>query len=137
MVQTAAQKLGVKPGMRVRVEGVAPETVRNHVNTGSEPATPTTDGPAEIILFYAHSVEDVTGRASALFADVAPNGRFWVAYRKGATKKAPAGTPGEEPLHRDSLQRALMAQNLEGVTLIALDDIWSAMRVKRAVSREP
>ena len=37
-----------------------------------------------------------------------------------------------EPLHRDSLRRALSAHNLEGVTLIALDDTWSAMRVKRA-----
>lgn len=130
MAQTTLQKLGIKPGMRVRCEGSAREVARAHLGALPEGATIVDVGSADLILFYAHSLDDVAGHAKRLFNDVVSGGRFWIAYRKGATRRTAAGGTDGEPLHRDSLQRVLLEHGLEGVTLIALDDIWSAMRVK-------
>src|ERR1700761_8653518 len=72
-----------------------------------------------IVVLVANSVEDVLEKARGAFEPVADGGRLWIAYRKGA-----------KPLHRDTLQDALHQVGLDGVTLIALNDEWSAMRVR-------
>lgn len=51
-------------------------------------------------------------------------GVLWVAYRKGGAK---AGTD----LNRDIIWRRLEPEGLTGVTLVAIDDEWSAMRFRR------
>jgi hypothetical protein len=55
---------------------------------------------------------------------VPPGGVIWVAYRKGG---AAAGTD----LNRDIIWRRLEPEGLAGVTLVAIDDEWSAMRFRR------
>ncbi len=51
-------------------------------------------------------------------------GVIWIAYRKGG---AHAGTD----LNRDIIWRRLDTEGLTGVTLVAIDDEWSAMRFRR------
>jgi hypothetical protein len=60
---------------------------------------------------------------------VSPGGRLWVWYRKGANKTRALGS--ETPLHRDTLQALLAEHGMDGVTLVSVDDVWSAMRIKQ------
>ena|SRR5579871_3208910 len=55
---------------------------------------------------------------------VPPGGVIWVAYRKGGET---AGTD----LNRDIIWRRLEPEGLTGVTLVSIDDEWSAMRFRR------
>jgi hypothetical protein len=52
------------------------------------------------------------------------DGILWVSYPKG--KSIPTD------LNRDSLNRALQDHGLQGVSQVAIDDVWSALRFKRA-----
>lgn len=78
---------------------------------------------ADLVLLFtpdAASLDATIGKA----LDAVPfDGLVWVAYRKGGVK---AGTD----LNRDILQERLFGYGLVGVTLIALDTTWSAVRVR-------
>ena len=56
-------------------------------------------------------------------AAVKPNGLLWVCYPKGGKK---AGTD----LNRDILWAQMGRLSLTGVSLVAVDDTWSAMRFR-------
>lgn len=71
---------------------------------------------------------DSTGPA-ALRA-VKPGGLLWVCYPKGGVK---AGTD----LNRDILWERMSKLGLVGVTLVAVDATWSAMRFRPAQDRRP
>ena len=51
------------------------------------------------------------------------DGLLWIAYLKGGAK---AGTD----LNRDILSQAVESQGLSSVTLVSLDEVWSAMRFR-------
>ena len=114
-----AKKLMVRPGSRVAVLG-APPTIDLVLANG---AVPSERGLADIVLVYTR---DRTALARALpkaVKRVADGGALWVAYPK-------AGQLGTD-LNRDSLARALQTEGFEPVAQIAVDDVWSALRVKR------
>ncbi len=50
---------------------------------------------------------------------------FWIAYPKGSSKKYQAD------LNRDSLHALLEQHGFDGVSLVALDEDWSALRFKQ------
>lgn len=128
MAQSTAVKVGIRPGLTVaslghEAAGVDPAGLLDGQEIGS--------GPADIVLFFAGSVAAVDAGVDEAWADVRGAGRLWVAYRKGATaRKTGAQDPAAPPLHRDTLQQALAGHGLTGVTLIALDAEWSALRVR-------
>ncbi|MGH9198205.1 MAG: hypothetical protein ACRD1T_21040 [Acidimicrobiia bacterium] len=51
-------------------------------------------------------------------------GRLWIAYPKGKAIKT--------DLNRDTLNEHLQQRKWQGVSLVAIDDIWAAMRFKAA-----
>jgi hypothetical protein len=63
--------------------------------------------------------------AAPSLASVRSGGILWVCYPKGGKR---AGTD----LNRDLLWEALGEIGLTGVTLVSVDDTWSAMRVRPA-----
>lgn len=131
MAATAAEKLGIKPGTETLVLGIGVSDARALL--GELPADTElseSGGAADLVLFFAGSVDDVRRGAADAFARTQNSGRCWIAYRKGASRSA-ATTSGEPVLHRDTLQAALAEVGLDGVTLIAIDETWSAMRIKR------
>ncbi len=66
----------------------------------------------ELRQFLATAVESVK-----------EDGYLWVSYPKKTSKI-------KSDLHRDVLQSLLRETGYEGVSLISIDDTWSAMRVK-------
>lgn len=128
--QSTAQKLGIKPESVTLVCGIPLPLASEILGPESNQfrVADVGDGPFAVVLLFADTVVDVSVNASSAMAKTSEGGRLWIAYRKGAGR-ATSGD-GATPLHRDTLQAELAKLGLDGVTLVALDETWSAMRVK-------
>ena len=78
--------------------------------------------PADVVVAFARDSLELKRLASG-FAALEEDAILWVCYPKGATK---AGTD----LDRDVLHAAMERHELTGVSLVAFDDTWSAMRFR-------
>jgi hypothetical protein len=82
------------------------------------------EGDFDFIHVFATHRSDVQRDAPSWREALKENGILWVSYPKG--KSIPTD------LNRDSLNRALQDNGLQGVSQVAIDDVWSALRFKRA-----
>lgn len=119
-----ARKLLIKPGNRVAL--IDPPTGY------AERLQPLPDGAELVDLQPELDVLQVfvqdraaLDRAAPSLGSVRSGGILWVCYPKGGRK---AGTD----LNRDLLWEALGQVGLTGVTLVSVDDTWSAMRFRPA-----
>jgi hypothetical protein len=117
-----ARKLLVKAGQRLGLVNPPPGY--------AERLLPLPDGASIVALQPGLDVLQVfvqdraaLDRETAALRAVRDGGILWVCYPKGGRK---AGTD----LNRDLLWEALGAVGLTGVTLVSVDDIWSAMRFR-------
>ena len=112
------QKLFVKGGT-VALIGAPPGY--DKLFDGS-PAKVTTrgSGAAETVLVFAMDEGQLTKALPSVRARIAPGGNLWVAYRKG-----------QKDLHRDTLAKLMTAAGFEPVALVAVNQTWSALRVKQ------
>jgi hypothetical protein len=76
---TRADKLGVKPGLAVRLEGAFDDSFREELA-----ATETAKGNADLVFFLAAEREELA-RIPNLAAGLKPAGALWVVYPKGVT----------------------------------------------------
>lgn len=80
-------------------------------------------GPCAVVLAFVTKAKELPKAAKAARARAGADAIVWFAYPKG-------GALGTD-LNRDSLARALSeAHELDPVAQVALDDTWSALRVK-------
>jgi len=107
-------------GYAARVRPAAP----GHRDVEVMPGTQATaaDRRLDAALIFVRRARDL-GAARDTARSVKPDGLIWIAYPKGGAL--------ETDLNRDVLRERLAQHGLEGVSLIALDDTWSAMRFKR------
>ena len=126
-MSTAARKLGIKAGNAVVVDGMSiDETKRLLGELPDGVAVSDRSGtPADQVILVADDLAGLALKLGGVWDEVAPGGRLWVWYRKGAR---PQGS--DVPLHRDTLQALLAEQGMDGVTLVSVDDTWSSMRVR-------
>ena len=128
-----AKKLLIKPGARVAVLG-APADIDALLDPLPQGATrvdlpgvrqPSAEPlPADVVLAFVQHADDLARLAPVALASVRRDGVLWIAYPKGGAK---AGTD----LHRDLLHDALDREHgWTGVTLVAVDARWSAMRFR-------
>jgi hypothetical protein len=129
-MSTVAQKLGIKPGTIIAVDGQPLDDVSALLGDLPENVSvvPRTGSVADQVILAADGLTDLAFMLTRVWSEIARGGRLWVWYRKGANK-APRQGNGT-PLHRDTLQVLLAQHGMVGVTLIAVDDTWSAMRVR-------
>jgi hypothetical protein len=87
------------------------------------PAKVTTRGSglADTVVLFANDMTHLEKAFPAAAGRLGPSATLWVAYRKG-----------DKELHRDTLWRAVSEHGYTGVSLVAIDDTWSAMRLKKA-----
>ncbi|MDR2516126.1 MAG: hypothetical protein LBC88_01950 [Spirochaetaceae bacterium] len=109
-VKTAGQGLVVN----------APDTYPPHSFTvyGGE-----ANGPYPFIHVFVRSREDFKAYVPAVSALLAGGGLFWISYPKGSAKTRP-------DINRDSLWDLVIPQGFHPVAQIALDETWSAVRLK-------
>jgi hypothetical protein len=126
MATSVAKKLLIKPGTRVSLIG-APEgypaalgPLPEDVALVAEPRP-----KLDVVIVFVRDSAALAGQTATLLRAVTDERVTWIAYPKGGRK---AGTD----LHRDILWQAMGEIGWMGVTLVALDETWSAMRFRPA-----
>ena len=113
------QKIGVKPGMRVAIMGVADPTLsRELADSGATPVAELADLD---LLFYAADSAQELARIKALVPLLGPKGALWVVSRKG---KAATVKDVE-------VMAAAKAQGLTDNKVVAFSDTHTSLRFVR------
>jgi hypothetical protein len=89
----------------------------------SKPAAATRYG---FVLAFARSLGELDAIAKTAAGALADGALFWSAYPKGTSKKYKGAD-----INRDTGHARMKKLGFEGVSLIAIDDDWSAMRFKK------
>jgi len=110
-----AAKLNLKPGMALRVLGRPADVDLDDVT-----AKPGADG----VLLFVRSLADVDAKADLVVEAARADRLAWIAYPK-------AGGLGTD-LKRDALARHLQRRGVEPVRMVAVDEVWSAIRFRPA-----
>jgi len=87
------------------------------------PAKVVTRGPAaaDTILLFANDQAQLEASMATVVKSLGPSSSLWVAYRKG-----------DKNFHRDTLGKLMETFGFSGVAMVAVDDTWSALRVKKS-----
>jgi hypothetical protein len=117
--KTVAQKLNLKPGEKLWLFNI-PENIRPLLSDAQ--ANLVTSGPADVILCFLKKQQELSRHLVALKAALAPTGRLWIVYPK-------AGKLGTD-LNRDIIWKQAGPVGLQAVAMIAIDETWSALRLK-------
>ena len=78
---------------------------------------------AAIIQVFVNSRRDLEEQLPKLKKYLNQNGMLWVTYRKGSSKI-------KSDINRDSIYEYALSVGLQGVAMIAVDENWSALRMK-------
>jgi hypothetical protein len=120
-VARVASKLQIKPGQSVCVVG-RPQDVA--LDLGPEFSLASDPAGSDVVIAYATNRAELRRVSSPLMAAARRDALTWVAYPK-------AGQLGTD-LNRDTLAALVQAEGARPVRQIALDDVWSALRLRRA-----
>lgn len=86
---------------------------------------PQPKGRYDFILAFAYSLDDAGKIAKTASKALSEKGIFWMAYPKGTSKRY------ESDLNRDTGHAFMQERGFTGVSLVSIDEDWSAMRFKR------
>ena len=123
--KSIAQKLGLKPGGTLFVRG-APRPIDQLLGALPEGASWTdgkTAGPFPLILLFVTDRAAMLKELPACRRKLAAGGALWLAYAKGTSHLA-------SDINRDSIREYVTIIGLDTVAQIAIDDDWSALRLK-------
>jgi hypothetical protein len=121
-----AKKLLVKPGMRLALvnppDGYAP--LLDPLPDGALLVDAAAGAELDFVQVFARSAEELDRHFEQARAAVKPDGLLWVCYPKGSSRV-------KTDLNRDILWKKIgEATDLDGVSLVSIDDTWSAMRFR-------
>jgi hypothetical protein len=118
------KKLGLKPGMRALVMAAPDGYVRRltPLPEGVEIATKLA-GTFMFVQFFATRMAEIEKSAPGLLQRAAPGAVFWITYPKKT-----AGINSD--LSRDILAAAMIEKGWRPVSIVALDEVWSALRFR-------
>lgn len=118
------KKLLIKPGQRMLILN-APSGY--HQALGELPEgvelTEAADGSFDFVQLFVANRAELDQHLTTATGAVKPEGLLWICYPKGSSKL-------KSDLNRDILWKAIEPLGLMGVTLIAIDETWSAMRFR-------
>ncbi len=77
----------------------------------------------DIIQVFVNSRKDLEDKLSPLKLLLVKNGVLWVTYPKGTSKT-------KTDVNRDSIRKYAQTVGLQAVSLVAIDEKWSALRLK-------
>jgi len=126
---SVAKKLLVKPGQHLALVN-APSHYAGVLGPLPEGVEVTDDltGPVNSAHLFVNNLAELERLVVPVLAALPSDGLVWIAYRKGGVK---AGTD----INRDVLRETI--ETMHGwrvTTLVAIDDVWSAMRFRRVES---
>jgi hypothetical protein len=125
-VNPIVRKLGIKPGMRSLVVAAPPAYLKllaplpEGVTVSSTAA-----GTHPFVQFFASSLEDIGKSVPSLLKHADRGALLWIAF--------PKTTSGiESDLSRDLICEAMHGTGWRPVSIIAIDEVWSALRFRPA-----
>ena len=83
------------------------------------------EAPVDFILAFIVDRKELEKHLAELKGMMKPKGLLWIAYYKGTAKT-------KTDINRDSIHAYGRTLGLEGITMISMDEDWSAMRFKVA-----
>jgi hypothetical protein len=118
------KRLGIKPGFRVRIVN-PPEDYLKRLTPLPEKAevAPRGTGPFDVVQLFVSCKADVDRNAVKAIGMVRPRGLLWICYPKKSSKM-------KTDITRDHGWEAVEEAGWIGVSLIAVDETWSAMRFR-------
>jgi hypothetical protein len=123
VIGTTLKKLRYRPGMRVAVLG-APVGFEQELAAGARDLVRvgSLGKDLDLVQTFVTRRAQLARDAPRLKAALAPHGILWVCYPKGRA----LGTD----LDRDLVRETAAGAGLRAVAVVAIDPIWSALRVK-------
>jgi hypothetical protein len=122
--KSVAQKLMIKEGYKVlfinapdgyeKTLGKLPENVEVMVNTEND---------IDLIQVFLSTQAELETHLSILPPLLKPTGILWISYPKGTSKIT-------VDINRDTINQYAKSVGLKGVAMIAVDNTWSALRLK-------
>jgi hypothetical protein len=116
-----ADKLQLKPGQSISIVN-EPENVDLELGDGHRAAD--VPGDADAVIVFCTDRAELDGLRDQYVPPAARDALTWVAYPK-------AGKLGTD-LNRDVLAEMVKREDVRPVRQVALDDIWSALRLRPA-----
>jgi hypothetical protein len=122
-VDQVLQKLRLKDQKPVLVLNAPAEFKGIMAEMPSRPET-SIDGVYPFIILFARDLAETRKYAKSVIDAIAEDGYLWICYPKGSTKKFRSDS------NRMKVLEVFGPFDFEGVTQIAVDDDWSALRIK-------
>ena len=119
-----ARKLGMNAGMRALIIAPPPGYLKlvtpapDGLNVTSRAA-----GMYPFVQVFATDLAEIRAFAKNLPKNAAPNALVWISYPKKTSKT------GSE-LSRDVIREAMSAAGWRAVSIVAIDEVWSALRFR-------
>jgi hypothetical protein len=126
MTKSVARKLGMNPGMRALILAPPPEylellaTLPDGLTVSS-----TADGMYPFVQIFARRLSEITKFARRFSKHATPNALVWISYPKKASRT-------DSDLSRDVIREAMSVAGWQAVSIVAIDEVWSALRFRPA-----
>ncbi len=118
------KKLGYKSQQPVLIVNAPPEYSQTANEIPAEIHTSANDKTYSFIQIFVQSMNEAHQLVAQTITHIADGGHFWLCYPKQSSKKY------KTDINRDKSCEALAPFQFEPVSLVAIDDDWSALRFK-------
>ena len=128
-ISALARKLQIKPEMKVALVN-PPARTAEQLRPLPDGTTITRDAEGDVVIGFAKNAAELQRIGPVAIRATKPAGLLWLCYPKGGAK-------GGTDLNREILRVTVEERyGFEGVSLVALDETWSAMRFKPKRARK-
>jgi len=123
-MKSVGRKLGMNPGMRALIISPPPGYLKllaplSDGLTVSSRAT----GNYAFVQVFATRLSEISRFARRLSKHAAQNALVWISYPKKTSK-------AKRTLSRDVIREAMRAAGWRAVSIVAIDEVWSALRFR-------
>lgn len=118
-----AKKLKLKPGARAAVVGAPDGYLERLGPPAGTPVGTALHGPLDWIQVFVADSAELAAVVPGIAKAVAPDGLVWISYPKGSSKR-------QTDLTRDRGWEPLEGGDLMWLTLVSVDDTWSAFGLR-------
>ncbi len=126
MKTPVARKLGMNPGMRALIIAPPPGYLKSLAPFPDDlTVSSRADGMYPFVQVFTKRLSEINRFAQRLSKHAAPNALVWISYPKKTSKAAGA-------LSRDVIREAMSTQGWRAVSIVAIDEVWSALRFRPA-----
>ena len=124
VAKTLAEKMHLRPGERVLLVNAPQGHVAGLEAPSDVEVSTEAEGTFDVIEVFVSTRAALEAEATRLKALLNPDGKLWIAYPKGTSKRLSAD------INRDDIRRYALSVGLQTVAQVAVDDDWSALRCK-------